>query len=37
MYDDDTTAKKFADYVEQDRARENKFVELRGNILEGLK
>jgi hypothetical protein len=37
MYDNDTTAKKFADYVEQDKARENKFVELRGNILEGLK
>lgn len=37
MYDKDATSKKFADYVEQDKARENKFVELRGNILEGLK
>jgi hypothetical protein len=37
MYDKDTTAQKFADYVEKDRARENKFVELRSNILEGLK
>lgn len=36
MYDKDTTAQKFADYVEKDKSRENKFVELRGNILEGL-
>lgn len=36
MYDKDTTAQKFADYVEKDNAREQKFVELRGNILEGL-
>jgi hypothetical protein len=36
VYDDNTTSRKFADYVEQDKARENKFVELRGNILEGL-
>jgi hypothetical protein len=35
-YDKDTTGQKFADYVEKDKAREQKFVELRGNILEGL-
>jgi hypothetical protein len=37
MYDKNTTSQKFADYVEKDKSRENKFVELRGNILEGLK
>jgi hypothetical protein len=37
VYDDKATSQKFADYVEQDNAREQKFVELRGNILEGLK
>lgn len=37
VYDDKTTSQKFADYVEQDKAREQKFVDLRGNILEGLK
>ncbi len=36
MYDKDTTSQRFADYVEKDKAREQKFVELRGNILEGL-
>jgi hypothetical protein len=37
IYDKNATSKKFADYIEQDRARENKFSELRSNILEGLK
>ena len=37
MHDNNTTSQKFADYVEKDKARENKFSELRGNILEGLK
>lgn len=37
IYDDKATSQKFADYVEKDKAREQKFVELRGNILEGLK
>jgi hypothetical protein len=37
IHDEKDTSQKFADYVEKDKARENKFVELRGNILEGLK
>jgi hypothetical protein len=37
IHDKDATSQKFADYVEKDKIRENKFVELRGNILEGLK
>jgi hypothetical protein len=37
VYDDKATSQKFADYVEQDKTREKKFVDLRGNILEGLK
>lgn len=37
IHDDKATSQKFADYVEKDKAREQKFVELRGNILEGLK
>lgn len=36
-YDDDTTAKKFSRYVEQDKKREEKFTNLRTNILAGLK
>lgn len=34
--DNKTAAAKFAHYVEKDKAREQKFIELRGNILEGL-
>lgn len=37
VYDDKTTSQKFATYVDQDRAREQKFVDLRSNILQGLK
>lgn len=37
MYDESTTSQKFADYVEKDKAREQKFVDLRSNILDGLK
>jgi hypothetical protein len=31
------TSQKFAQYVEQDRIREQKFIDLRSNILQGLK
>ncbi|MEN6624149.1 MAG: hypothetical protein ABFD50_21705 [Smithella sp.] len=37
MYDEAKTSQKFADYVEKDKAREQKFVDLRANILDGLK
>lgn len=37
MHDDKTTAEKFSKYVEQDRKRESKFMDLRQNILDGLK
>jgi hypothetical protein len=36
LSDKKATEQKFALYVEKDKAREQKFVELRGNILEGL-
>lgn len=37
IHDDAVTSKKFADYVEKDKIREQKFVDLRSNILQGLK
>jgi hypothetical protein len=37
IHDEKTTSAKFAEYVKQDASREQKFVDLRKNILEGLK
>lgn len=37
IHDDETTARKFSHYVEQDKKREDKFNNLRTAILEGLK
>ena len=37
IHDEETTARKFSRYVEDDRKREEKFTNLRQNILEGLK
>lgn len=37
MYDEKVTSQKFADYVEKDKAREQKFSDIRTNVLEGLK
>jgi hypothetical protein len=35
--DEATTARKFASYVKQDKAREDKYTGLRQAILDGLK
>lgn len=37
MYDDAKTTERFNKYAELDKRREDKFVYLRQNILEGLK
>jgi hypothetical protein len=37
MYDDNQTSARFDKYAELDRRREEKFVNLRNSITEGLK